>query len=141
MIIEARLQDMEDIYSLLCILENEQLNQKYFEEKYIQGLEDNNVYYYVFIENNKAVGFISLYIHNYLHHDQLTGEIVELVVNPNYRSQRIGHQLINYVESLAKQLHLEEIELSTSTYRKRAHHFYEVHGYIMNHYNYIKTLK
>ena len=111
MIIEARLQDMEDIYSLLCILENEQLNQKYFEEKYIQGLEDNNVYYYVFIENNKAVGFISLYIHNYLHHNQLTGEIVELVVNPNYRSQRIGHQLINYVESLAKQLHLEEIEL------------------------------
>ena len=32
MIIEARLQDMEDIYSLLCISENEQLNQKYFEE-------------------------------------------------------------------------------------------------------------
>ena len=53
---------------------------------------------------------------------------------------KIGKQLIQRVERKAMELGLEEIELSTSTYRKKAHHFYEVNGYQMNHYNYTKQL-
>lgn len=140
MIIEANREHINEVYHLLCVLEDQELDYELFKEKYIDGLSHKNIYYYVYVIDNHIVGFVSFYIHHYLHHNSYTGEIVELVVDPEYRGQNIGHQLIDYIECLARQLKLEEIELATSTYRKRAHHFYEVHGYIMNHYNYIKKL-
>ena len=60
---------------------------------------------------------------------------------PEYRGLRIGQHLIKTIEEIAKEKGLEQIELSTSTYRKKAHHFYEAHGYVKDHYNYTKNLK
>jgi len=140
MIKEVSLEHMNDIYQLICVLENTQLCRESFEKKFLMGINDPNVFYYVYEMNHCIVGFMSLYIHHYLHHNKATAEIVELVVSPEARGQKIGDQLIRYVEDLAKKMQLEEIELSTSTYRKRAHRFYEAHGFIMNHYNYIKKL-
>lgn len=139
-IVQARKEHINDIYQLLCILEDKKLNQESFEKNYLNGLRNPDIYYYIYVKDEKVVGFISLYIHHYLHHDRDTGEIVELVVEPEYRGQKMGNQLIGYIENLAREKQLEEIELSTSTYRKRAHRFYEAHGFIMNHYNYIKKL-
>lgn len=141
MIVQAKKEHINDIYQLLCILEDKQLDKKSFEKNYLNGLENRDIYYYIYVKDEKVIGFMSFYIHHYLHHDGNTGEIVELVVDPQYRGQKVGNQLIEYVKNLARELSLEEIELSTSTYRKRAHRFYEAHGFIMNHYNYIKKLK
>ena len=94
---------------------------------------------YYFYEK-KIIGFISLYIHQYLHHHGATGEIVELVVMPEYRGLRVGDRLLRHVEKIAKEKGLVELEISTSTYRKKAHHFYEAHGYLKNHYNFTKEL-
>lgn len=44
------------------------------------------------------------------------------------------------IEEIAKDKQLEQIELSTSTYRKDAHRFYERQGYEKLHYNYTKEL-
>lgn len=140
-IVQAKKEHINDIYQLLCILEDKQLDKKSFEKNYLNGLENRDIYYYIYVKDEKVIGFMSFYIHHYLHHDGNTGEIVELVVDPQYRGQKVGNQLIEYVKNLARELSLEEIELSTSTYRKRAHRFYEAHGFIMNHYNYIKKLK
>ena len=52
-----------------------------------------------------------------------TSEIVELVILPEKRSLKIGKQLIEKIEEIAKDKQLEQIELSTSTYRKGAHRF------------------
>lgn len=139
MIRKAKKEDIDNIYQLICILEEKQLNKDYFIKTYNQGINDSYTYYYVY-EEGQILGFISFYIHHYLHHDNNTGEIVELVVSPQARGQKIDHQLLTFIEKLAKEKSLEEIELCTSTYRKKAHHFYENHGFIMNHYNYIKKL-
>ncbi|MCG4593167.1 GNAT family N-acetyltransferase [Faecalibacillus faecis] len=82
-------------------------------------------------------GFLSFKVNHYLHHDRDTGEIVELVVFPEKRSLKIGKQLI---EKIARNKKFEQIELSTSTYRKDAHRFYERQGYEKLHYNYTKDL-
>lgn len=140
MIINAREKHLNDIYRLMCVLENKELNKTHFEKCYILGLKSEDIYYYLYQYEDKIVGYISLYVHHYMHHDCDTGEIVELVVDENCRGQKIGSQLIEYVEDKARYLGLEEIELSTSTYRKKAHKFYETHGYIMNHYNYTKKI-
>ena len=44
------------------------------------------------------------------------------------------------IEEIAKDKQLEQIELSTSIYRKDAHRFYERQGYEKLHYNYTKEL-
>ena len=56
---------------------------------------------------------------------------------PEKRSLKIGKQLI---EKIARNKKLEQIELSTSIYRKDAHRFYERQGYEKLHYNYTKEL-
>ena len=139
MIVKAGLEDMEDIYNLMCILENKELDKEHFVQTYQQNINNDNVIYLVYKED-RILGFISFVVHHYLHHDRDMGEIVELVVLPECRGKRIGQQLLQEIEKKAIDLHLEQIELSTSTYRKQAHHFYEQNGYEMLHYNYTKNL-
>lgn len=139
MIDYATIDDLEAVYQLICILESKSINKDHFIQTYKQGLEDKDMLYMVYKEDT-IKGFISFVVHHYLHHDQDMGEIVELVVEPKYRSQKIGEKLIGRIEEEARKLNLEQIELSTSTYRKDAHRFYENHGYEMNHYNYTKNL-
>ena len=139
MIVKAGLEDVEDIYNLMCILENKELDKEHFVQTYQQNIQDENIIYLVYKED-RILGFISFVVHHYLHHDRDMGEIVELVVLPECRGKRIGQQLLQAIEKKAIDLHLEQIELSTSTYRKQAHHFYEQNGYEMLHYNYTKNL-
>lgn len=139
MIVKAGLEDMEDIYNLMCILENKELDKEHFVQTYQQNIQDEDVIYLVYKED-RILGFISFVVHHYLHHDRDMGEIVELVVLAECRGKRIGQQLLQEIEKKAIDLHLEQIELSTSTYRKQAHHFYEQNGYEMLHYNYTKNL-
>ena len=127
MIEYAKLEDKEEIYNLICILENKEINKEHFDYVFENSLKDEDIIYLVY-RDEKIEGFLSFKIHHYLHHDHDTSEIVELVVLPEKRNLKIGKQLI------------EQIELSTSTYRKDAHRFYERQGYGKLHYNYTKAL-
>lgn len=141
MVEKAKLEDLEEVYKLICELEQKQMNKEHFCKVYTSGIKDDDVEYLVYRKDGNILGFLSFSIHHFLHHDDDTGEIVELVVNPCYRGLRIGDRLIRYIEDIAKERHLEQIELSTSTYRKKAHQFYEAHDYLKDHYNYTKNLK
>lgn len=140
MIVSAKEKDLEEVYQLICELEQRVINKDHFIQVFQNGLKNPDIYYIVYYQEDKIVGFLSFIVHHYLHHHHDTGEIVELVVLPEYRCLKIGEQLIQYIENIAKDLKLEEIELSTSTYRKKAQRFYETHGYEKNHYNYTKKL-
>lgn len=138
MIEKAQQSDSEAIYKLLCMLENQTLEREHFFKSYQYGLNQPNILYLVYKDNDKVVGFMNFHIHHYLHHNKDTGEIIELIVDENYRGKNIGQQFLCYADKLAKDYNLEQIDLSTSVYRKRAHHFYENHGYKKSHYNYTK---
>ena len=131
MIEYAKLEDKEEIYNLICILENKEINKEHFDYVFENSLKDEDIIYLVYRDEK---------IHHYLHHDRDTGEIVELIVLPEKRNLKIGKQLIEKIEEIAKEKQLEQIELSTSTYRKDAHRFYERQGYEKLHYNYTKAL-
>ena len=96
MIEYAKLEDKEEIYNLICILENKEINKEHFDCVFENSLKDEDIIYLV------------------------------------YRDEKI--------EEIAKEKQLEQIELSTSTYRKDAHRFYERQGYEKLHYNYTKAL-
>ncbi|MCD7892654.1 MAG: GNAT family N-acetyltransferase [Erysipelotrichaceae bacterium] len=140
MINEATLNDLDAVYKLICILEDDKIDYQHFSHTYKNHMNNKDVIYLVYRYKNDVVGFVSFMIHHYLHHDKDVGEIVELVVKEGYRSQGIGHQLLDEIEKRAKLLALEQIELNTSTYRNDAHRFYEKHGFEMSHYNYTKNV-
>lgn len=96
MIEQAKLEDKEEIYNLICILKNKSINKEHFDCVFENSLKNEDIIYLV------------------------------------YRDEKI--------EEIAKDKQFEQIELSTSTYRKDAHRFYERQGYEKLHYNYTKEL-
>lgn len=106
MIEYAKLEDKEEIYNLICILENKEINKEHFDYVFENSLKDEDIIYLVY-RNEKIEGFLSFKIHHYLHHDRDTGEIVELIVLPEKRNLKIGKQLIEKIEEIAKEKQLE----------------------------------
>ena len=140
MIKEILYQHEAQVYQLICELEQDTFDKKSFQKKWAQNIENEDCLMFGYFNQDKLVGFISVYIKEYLHHHHKTGEIAELVVDRNYRNQKIGKQLIQFVINIAKDLQLEELELCTNIRRKDAHRFYESMGFIMDHYNFVMKL-
>lgn len=139
MINTANKEDVKYIYSLIQQLENYPLDYDTFYIKYNNILDNDHWFIFKYEEDGKIKGCITVVLKNYLHHNHTTAEIVELIVDENYRNQSIGHALISYVEDTLKN-RVEEIELSTSLWRKDAHRFYLREGFDNNHYTFIKKL-
>lgn len=139
MIKEATYQDKDEVFELINELERYTLDKDLFDKQYNICMNQNHFYLYVY-KDGDIKGCISLYLHNYLHHQKQTGEIGELIVKEKYRNRHIGEQLLEYVENKGKELDLEEICLSSGMIREDAHRFYERHGYIKDHYSFEKKL-
>lgn len=136
----ANLADLGDVYHLVCDLEGETLNPQIFAQTYSESLKEKNVHYFVACDGDRIVGFLSMHIQRILHHERQTCELQELNVLPDYRSQGIGTMLMNHAESLARELGLEEIELTTRLYRTRAQEFYKRLGYSTTHFKFVKKI-
>lgn len=139
MILEASHQDVDEVFALINELENGTLEKNMFVKQFQRCLENKNVYIYLY-KDDTVKACITLYVHHYLHHRFKTGEIGELIVKKEYRSQKIGRQLLDYVEEMGKKLHLEEICLSSGMKRVDAHRFYEQNGYVKDHFAFEKKL-
>lgn len=91
-------------------------------------------------ENGRIVGFLNMHMEAQLHHARPVARILELTVDPQWRSQGIGARLFAAAEAIAVQKGCEQIELETSSWRKRAHAFYEREGMTADHLYYTKKL-
>lgn len=112
--------DIYSVYELLNQLKGSQHNREVFEQVFVQNLADPLIHYFVAIYNQKPIGFTSLHVQQILHHAKPTGEIQELIIDQNHRGKGIGKLLMEKVETIAMELNLEEIELTTRIYRKEA---------------------
>lgn len=132
--------DNNSVYELLNQLKGSQHNREAFEQNFIQNINDPLVRYLVAEQENKVVGFISLHVQRILHHANLTGEIQELIIDENHRGKGIGKVLMEKVELLAKELNLEEVELTTRIHRKEAQEFYKNLDFSNSHLKFVKEL-
>jgi len=130
--------DLLNIYNLICDLEDEKMDLPFFEKVFTENLNDGNVHYFVAVAENCIIGFISLHIQHILHHNNSTGEIQELIISPHFQGHGVGTMLMHKVESLARELKLEELEITTRVYRERAQIFYKQLGYLNTHYKFVK---
>ena len=134
----ATISDLEAVYSLICDLEDHNLDKKSFEATFSKNLSDIDVYYLVAEKDGRVVGFISMHVQHILHHQKATCELQELNIEPEMRGQGIGNDLMEEVERIAKSINVEEIELTTRIYRDKAQKFYRNLGYEHTHNKYVK---
>jgi (aminoalkyl)phosphonate N-acetyltransferase len=132
--------DNNSVYELLNQLKGSQHNREAFEQNYLKNINDPLVHYLVAEQEFVVIGFISLHVQRILHHSNRTGEIQELIIDENHRGKGIGKVLMEKVELLAKELNLEEVELTTRIHRTDAQEFYKSLGYTNSHLKFVKEL-
>ncbi len=139
---DATLEDTEDIYKMIKLLEidSREINKKELTEVYKYNLKQENIFYKVAEIDNKILGFIGLHLQKFLHHCSEVAEIAELIVHPQYRNKNIGLILLNEAEKIAIENKCHDIELSSNMKRERAHNFYKKNGYFDTHYKFSKKL-
>lgn len=137
---DALKTDLNEIYKLINILEENVFDKKKFSQVFNDTLKNRKIFFKVAIIDNKIAGFISLSIQAVLHHAGYIAEIHELVIVPELRCMNIGKSLLDEVEKIALSNNCELIELASNKNRVRAHKFYENNGYINSHYKLTKKL-
>lgn len=136
----ATADDYAVIYGFMCDLEAMILDATAFQQIYHRNLADPFVWYRVAEQAGQVVGFVSCHSQYLLHHTGLVGEIQELYVRPENRNQRIGHQLVAYVEKLARKQGFVNLEVTTNQRRTDTIRFYEQTGFTLSHRKLVKGL-
>lgn len=132
--------DQSVVYELICDLENCKMDFYSFSKIFNFNLSCSDIVYLVAEYDAKVVGFLSIHVQHILHHTNSTCELQELNVFNEYRSMGVGTALMQEAERIAKELGLEEIELTTKVFRKRAQEFYNRLGYENTHLKFVKRL-
>ncbi len=136
----AELADLSVVYELICDLEDTKLDFESFKSIYNINIRSTEAVYLVAEYNKSVVGFLSIHVQRILHHSKPTCELQELNVFNEYRSMGVGTKLMHEAERIAKNLGLEEIELTTKVFRKRAQELYNRLGYKNTHLKFVKKL-
>ena len=159
-IIEYNDNYLEDVKDLLVELEEyivsidkdhlDQLHPEYREKMAILDLEEvkeNNGKCYIAVEDNKAVGLIMGTIIKFDEYDYLDykcpkeGEITELIVSKNVRSNGVGQALMNKMEEYFKSVGCEYVLVDVFAYNENAIKFYDKKGYHSRMHTNIKKIK
>lgn len=138
---KAELKDKNEIYELICLLEDTKITGDLFHSIFEKNLSDKNIFYFVSEHNFKISGFISLHIQHLLHHWGKVAEIQELYVQTEDRNNGIGKMLLETAIKTAKENNCELIELSANKTRTKAHEFYLKNGFNNSHFKFTLPLK
>lgn len=120
----------------------QQLYPDYTVEKYKSLLEQmipNNYKQLLVVQGNQTVGLAGFWIGTKL----WSGKYLELdnvVVHQDFRSQKIGSVLTNYLNQKAIEENCNMIVLDAFTTNFGAHKFYMNHGYVPKGFHFVKIL-
>ena len=136
----AEEKDLLTIYNFICILEDTKFNYSQFEKIFRENIINSNYFYYVAVNDDKIIGFISCHTQYLLHHCSKVAEIQELFVNETYRGKGIGRLLINQLEKELKKSDCLLIEVTAQNKRLQTHLIYENIGFTCSHKKFTKSL-
>jgi PhnO protein len=137
----AQSTDVEILYRMLCDLEKETLDPKRFTEIFLENRENKNITYLLAELDGQAVGMASCHIQLLLHHAAPIGEIQEMYVDPAFRSQGIGQQLVEAIGVFARQHGAQQLEVTSNQIRTDTHRFYEREGFQKTHVKMVRGEK
>lgn len=133
-------RDVTTIYTFICDLEEQTFDFELFENHYLQNIaEQRNIY--LVAEDTvtpRLTGFISCHGQLLLHHLGMVYEIQEFFVDPDYRGQGIGQQLIRVLELHLRDRECVSLEVTSNTKRVATHEFYSRSGFTKSHLKFTK---
>ena len=94
----------------------------------IDHLRDNTAVVYGAFYDEKIVGFIWAYLHQFREENRMY--VSEIRVKEEYRSRGIGKSLLKTVEAIAKEKGFPAIYLHAEANNPASRHFYENNGYV-----------
>ena len=133
MIRRSQITDKDEIYALICALENTVLDRQGFDDTFDVQSSDDRYICFVYEEDKTIEGAINLRIEKQLHHAGKMCEIMELVVSETKRNRGIGKQLLQKAIETARNEGCKRIELSSSNWRTDSHRFYMENGFDATH--------
>ena len=134
-------KDMLTVYEQIFLLEDFTFNINTFENIFNHNIEDKNILYYMAESHEgEALGFISCHIQNLLHHCGKVAEIQELFIKQAFRGQKIGEQLVKFIEQELIALNCVSIEVTAQNKRIQTHTFYKKMGFDQTHLKYTKAI-
>ncbi len=131
--------DFEVIYELTNQLEENVLDRDGLRKAFDYALNNDRIY--VLEQEGEVLAFTHVRISPQLCRACDIMEIRELCVNEKCRSKGYGKILLKKAEEYAKERGISEIEVLSSTRRKRAHRFYEANGFEITGYRFFKREK
>ena len=135
-IINATINELENVYKLLCELEHKKLNKNDFVKVYRDNLENKNVHYILAVNKLDIIGFASLHIQKLLHHCGYIGEIHEIIISKDYQGKGVGTMLFNELKSIAIENKCVQLEVCCNLARKQSHKFYIIQSMKKSHYKF-----
>ena len=133
MIRRSQITDKDEIYALICALENTVLDRQGFDDAFDAQSSDDGYICFIYEENKTIEGAINMRIEKQLHHAGKVCEIMELVVSETKRNRGIGKQLLQKAIETARNEGCKRIELSSSNWRTDSHRFYMENGFDATH--------
>jgi GNAT superfamily N-acetyltransferase len=120
---------------------NKDLDMAALQKVFERVLDSDSQVYLCAIDDEDVVGFALLTIKNNLWQAANLGHIDELIVDEKYRGSGLGTVLLNEIVAQARQRGCARVELDSAFHRKKAHQFYERHGFENRGYLFSKPLR
>lgn len=139
-IIYATAQDFNEIFNLMCELEEDILDKEAFATIFKKNLKNENIHYLVAKDGADIIGFISLYTHDLLHHVSKIAEVQELIVTARFQGQGIGYALLQKAKDIAIDQSCYQLEVCCNMSRTGSHKFYEKQSLAKTHYKFTEKL-
>ncbi|MFZ2189208.1 MAG: GNAT family N-acetyltransferase [Candidatus Magasanikiibacteriota bacterium] len=108
---------------------------------------NNGVIYLAKDNNGLAIGYVvgiikkENVVESLLHKNQeKIGRVIDLFVSENYRGQKVGYKLLNYIEKYFKTKKCDLIRIEVYAPNKKAHEFYKKCGYLNESIDVVKFI-
>jgi (aminoalkyl)phosphonate N-acetyltransferase len=135
----ATMSDLPIVHRFMCELKERPLDVDAFKTCFEINLQKQDAYHLVAETEGRVVGFLSCYGQIVLHHCGMEYEIQEMYVDPEYRSRKIGQQLLLAIEEKIGEY--RSLKVCSNMRRKDAHRFYTENGIEHTGYRFIKLGK
>lgn len=129
----ATMEDFRIIYDFINLLEEQVFDEASQREMFAVNVANPDIINLLAFAEDKAVGMISCYIQNLLHHNGKVGEIQEMFVAESARNLGVGQKLITRLKEIAKERNLKQLEVTSRLKREAAHRFYERENFNFTH--------
>ncbi|MFN3757397.1 MAG: GNAT family N-acetyltransferase [Flavobacterium sp.] len=125
--------DFETVYLFINALEHTTFDKNTQQDIFLKNLSNSEHVFLLAEVNQTPVGYLSCMVQLLIHHGGPVGEIQEMYVEPDYRSQGVGKALIDRLKSIAKQKNWLQLEVTSGLQRGKAHDFYLREGFADSH--------